>query len=113
MAEDHLQSLRRLMKRYRIRFQLLGEEWTALHADTFSNIKALGSSSFDTYSVGVSIWSSNEPWKQQIKDRAEWLNQRAQRLFSQEHNESASSTVRYFLCVGIYLTGFQCPQARY
>ncbi|KAI9044025.1 putative acid phosphatase [Aspergillus affinis] len=78
MAEDHLQSLWRLMKRYSIRFRLPGEDRPALHVDTFNNIKTLGSYSFDTYSAGVSIRSSNEPWKQQIKFRAEWLNQRAQ-----------------------------------
>ncbi|KAL4993507.1 hypothetical protein BDV10DRAFT_189895 [Aspergillus recurvatus] len=88
MADDQLRTLRRLMKRYRIQFQQSGSEAPHIHADTFNNIKKLGSYGFDNYSAGVSIWSSREPWKQQIKTRAEWLCQRAQRLFGQERNEA-------------------------
>jgi hypothetical protein len=88
MAEDHLRTLPRLMKRYNIRFLRSDEGVPELHADTFNNIKKLGSYQFDIYSAGVNIWSSKEPWKQQIKARAEWLCQRAERLFGQERNEA-------------------------
>ncbi|GKZ37575.1 hypothetical protein AbraIFM66950_009188 [Aspergillus brasiliensis] len=88
MADDNLQELRRLMKRYRIRFQLPGEPWPAQHAGSFGNIKALGDYKYESYFAGVNIWTSQEPWKQQIKARADWLHQRAKRLYSQERNEA-------------------------
>ncbi|OJJ73135.1 hypothetical protein ASPBRDRAFT_194103 [Aspergillus brasiliensis CBS 101740] len=88
MADENLQELRRLMKRYRIRFQLPGEPWPAQHAGSFGNIKALGDYKYESYFAGVNIWTSQEPWKQQIKARADWLHQRAKRLYSQERNEA-------------------------
>ncbi|GCB27320.1 hypothetical protein AAWM_10205 [Aspergillus awamori] len=88
MADDQLRTLRRLMKRYHIQFRPPSNEVPGNHADTFDNIKKLGTYQFDAYSAGVSIWSSKEPWKQQMKARVEWLCQRAERLFGQERNEA-------------------------
>jgi hypothetical protein len=55
---------------------------------TFRNIKALGEYKFDTYSHSVSVLSDEEPWKQQTQTRAQWLANRAERLFGQERNEA-------------------------
>lgn len=73
MADDQLRMLRRLMKRYHIHFRPPSNELPGNHADTFNNIKKLGAYEFDSYLAGVNIWSSKEPWKQQIKARVEWL----------------------------------------
>ncbi|KAE8339452.1 hypothetical protein BDV24DRAFT_135985 [Aspergillus arachidicola] len=76
------------MKRYHIRFDLPGDPWPEAHVKTFDNIQKLGKFHFDTYCAGVSIWSSSEPWKEQIKSRAQWLSRRTERLFGQERNEA-------------------------
>ncbi|KAF7179454.1 hypothetical protein CNMCM7691_008387 [Aspergillus felis] len=112
MADDHLRTLRRLMKRYNIRFLRLGEGVPELHAETFNNIKKLGSYQFDVYSAGVNIWSSKEPWKQQIKARAEWLCQRAERLFGQERNEAGWRFGLENHVLGRFLAEVACPRCR-
>ncbi|KAF4175461.1 hypothetical protein CNMCM8060_007286 [Aspergillus lentulus] len=112
MAEDHLRTLRRLMKRYNIRFLRLDEGVPELHAETFNNIKKLGSYQFDVYSAGVNIWSSKEPWKQQIKARAEWLCQRAERLFGQERNEAGWRFGLENHILGRFLAEVACSKCR-
>ncbi|QKX59465.1 uncharacterized protein TRUGW13939_06599 [Talaromyces rugulosus] len=88
MADDHIQSLRRLAKRYHIRPRLPSDEWPEAHVKTFRNIKALGEYKFDTYSHSISVLSDKEPWKQQTQARARWLTTRAERLFGQDRNEA-------------------------
>ncbi|GFF52416.1 hypothetical protein IFM58399_09317 [Aspergillus lentulus] len=112
MAEDHLRTLRRLMKRYNIRFLRLDEGVPELHAETFNNIKKLGNYQFDVYSAGVNIWSSKEPWKQQIKARAEWLCQRAERLFGQERNEAGWRFGLENHILGRFLAEVACSRCR-
>lgn len=43
---------------------------------------------FDTYIPEVSVFSSEKPWKQQTKARAQWLVERASRLMGQDRNEA-------------------------
>ncbi|KAL2817961.1 hypothetical protein BDW59DRAFT_152285 [Aspergillus cavernicola] len=112
MADDQLRTLRRLMKRYRIQFRQSGDQAPQIHADTFNNIKKLGSYDFDHYSAGVSIWSSKEPWKQQMKTRAEWLCQRAQRLFDQERNEAGWRFGLENHILGRFSAEVACPRCR-
>ena len=88
MAEDRLQSLRRLAKTYHITFRSPSDEWPAAHTGTFKDIKTLGDHKFDSYCESVSIRSAEEPWTQQTKARAEWLAMRASRLFGQQRNEA-------------------------
>ncbi|OCK89918.1 uncharacterized protein K441DRAFT_680777 [Cenococcum geophilum 1.58] len=82
--------LRRLAKRYGIIFKppLSAEEWPAAHRCTFGDIRKIGSQSFDTFCASIGIRSSEEPWREQTKLRAEWLTERASRLFTQERNEA-------------------------
>jgi hypothetical protein len=87
MADDR-QTLRRLAKVYRIFFRTPTYPWPAAHSSTFQNIKKLGDQKFDTYSESVNIRSHEEPWTEQTKHRAEWLANRASRLFGQQRNEA-------------------------
>lgn len=88
MADDRNRNLRRLAKRYRITFKLPSDDWPAAHTSTFKNIKKLGSQSFDSYCESISIRSQEEPWTEMTKIRAEWIADRASRLFGQERNEA-------------------------
>jgi len=83
--------LRRLAKRYGIIFKppLSAEEWPAAHRCTFEDIRKIGSQSFDTFCASIGIRSSEEPWREQTKLRAEWLTECASRLFTQERNEAS------------------------
>lgn len=88
MADNHLKNLRRLAKRYHIRFSLPSDTWPECHADTFKNIEELGRYRFDTYAQNTNIRSAEEPWTRQTKSRAEWLTNRAGSLFKQNRNEA-------------------------
>ncbi|KAL4970918.1 uncharacterized protein BDV14DRAFT_162284 [Aspergillus stella-maris] len=112
MADDQLRTLRRLMKRYHIQFRPPSNEVPGNLADTFNNIKKLGTYEFDAYSAGVSIWSSKEPWKQQMKARVEWLCQRAERLFGQERNEAGWRFGLENHILGRFLVEVACPKCR-
>jgi hypothetical protein len=81
--------LRRLAKRYRIAFKppLASSDWPPVHKATFESILKIGNSKFDTFSASIDIRSSEEPWREKVKYRAEWLAARAARLFSQQRNE--------------------------
>ena len=82
--------LRRLAKRYRITFKppSASSDWPLVHKATFENIRKIGDLKFDTFSASIDIRSSEEPWREEVKRRAEWLAARAARLFSQQRNES-------------------------
>ncbi|KAL2837237.1 hypothetical protein BJY01DRAFT_237950 [Aspergillus pseudoustus] len=112
MADDHLRMLRRLMKRYRIQFRPPSNEVPGTHADTFNNIKRLGAYEFNAYSASVSIWSSKEPCKEQMKARVEWLCQRAERLFGQERNEAGWRFGLENHILGHFLVEVACPKCR-
>ncbi|CAI7636422.1 unnamed protein product [Penicillium glandicola] len=88
MAENNLRNLRRLAKKYNIRFRLASEPFPDCHVDTFKNIEELGSYRFETYAENASIRSAEEPWARQTKSRAEWLAHRAAGLFKQNRNEA-------------------------
>lgn len=88
MAENNLKNLRRLAKKYNIRFRLSSEPLPDCHADTFKNIEELGSYRFETYAENASIRSAEEPWARHTKSRAEWLAHRAAKLFEQNRNEA-------------------------
>jgi hypothetical protein len=88
MAENNLKNLRRLAKKYNIRFRLPCEPLPDCHADTFKNIEELGSYRFEIYAENASIRSAEEPWARQTKSRAEWLAHRAATLFKQNRNEA-------------------------
>lgn len=88
MGDDRLSTLRRLAKSYRIGFKLPSDDWPAAHSTTFQNIKKLGDQKFDSYCESVSIRSHGEPWTEQTKHRAEWLANRASRIFGQQRNEA-------------------------
>lgn len=64
-----LRNLRRLAKKYHIRFRLPSEPWPESHADTFKNIEELGSYRFETYAQNVNIRSAEEPWTLQTKSQ--------------------------------------------
>ncbi|KAL4904045.1 hypothetical protein BDW74DRAFT_185747 [Aspergillus multicolor] len=112
MADEHLRTLRRLMKRYHIQVRPPSNEMPAPHADTFTNIKILGSYEFDAYSAGVSIWTSKEPWKQQMKAHVEWLCQRAERLYGQERNEAGWRFGLENHILGRFSVEVACPKCR-
>lgn len=85
---DTLQSLRRLAKRFNIRDRRVGEDWPEAHKETFQDIKSMSQYRFETYIPEVSVHSDKKPWKHQTKARAQWLVDRAERLFGQERNEA-------------------------
>jgi hypothetical protein len=87
MSDDRM-TLRRLVKRYKIRFRSPSHPWPAAHSTTFQTIKTLGEQQFNTYSENVNIRSHEEPWTAQTKNRAEWLANRASRLSTQQRNEA-------------------------
>jgi len=82
--------LRRLAKRYRIAFKppLASNDWPLAHKATFESIRKIGDLKFDTFSASIDIRSIEEPWREGVKHRAEWLAARAARLFSQQRNEA-------------------------
>ncbi|KAJ6020764.1 hypothetical protein N7540_006268 [Penicillium herquei] len=88
MTDNYLKNLRRLTKRYHIRFSLPSDPWPECHADNYNNIVELGSYQFDTYAQNANIRSAEEPWTRQTKSRAEWLARRAGSLFQQDRNEA-------------------------
>jgi len=89
MAAVPERDLRRLAKRYRIAFKppLASSDWPLEHKATFESIQKIGDLKFDTFSASIDIRSSEEPWRERVKHRAEWLAARAARLFSQQRNE--------------------------
>lgn len=88
MADDDLRKIRRLAKAYRITFRSPSDEWPEAHASRFGDIKSLGDRKFDSYHANVTVHSSEQPWTQQTKQRAQWLAARASRLFNQQRNEA-------------------------
>lgn len=90
MASDASRDLRRLAKRYRITFKppISSDQWPSAHRNTFANIQKIGDQKFDSFCANVDIHSSEQPWREQTKHRAEWLAKRATRLFSQQRNEA-------------------------
>jgi hypothetical protein len=90
MASDDDRDLRRLAKRFRIFYKQLvsSEQWPTAHRKTFSNIQKLGESKFETFCASVDIRLTEEPWREQIQHRAQWLATRASRLRQESRNES-------------------------
>jgi hypothetical protein len=82
--------LRKLAKRYRIAFKppLASSDWPLAHKATFESIRKISDLKFDTFSSSIDIRSSEEPWRERVKYRAEWLAAGAARLFSQQRNEA-------------------------
>jgi hypothetical protein len=90
MVSDLDRDLRQLVKRYRISFKLpvSSDQWPSVHRNTFESIQKLGDQSFDGYCASIDIRSSEKPWREQTKHRADWLAKRAARLFNQLRNEA-------------------------
>ena len=89
MAEDKLSKLRRLARAYGITFKSTSEkDWPDAHSSTFAAIKNLGDRKFDSYHEHVSVHASEQPWTQQIKQRAQGLANRSEQLFKQQRNET-------------------------
>jgi hypothetical protein len=82
--------LRRLAERYRIKFfpPQLSSRWPAAHRQTFQNIRNIGLQPFESFCPAIDIHSGDQPWKGQLKRRAEWLAENAARLFKQKRNEA-------------------------
>jgi hypothetical protein len=79
-----------LAKRYGIAFKppLASSDWPLTHKDTFESIRKIGNFKFDSFSASIDIRSSEEPWRERVKYRAERLAARAARLSSQQRNEA-------------------------
>ncbi|KAK2760893.1 hypothetical protein FQN54_002133 [Arachnomyces sp. PD_36] len=88
MAEDRLETLRRLARTHRITFRAPSDEWPAAHRVTFNDIETAGNHKFDSYQEIVGASSAEKPWTKQTKARAEWLAKRASTLFGQRRNEA-------------------------
>jgi hypothetical protein len=90
MAQELDRDLRRLAKRYRIRFKPPGlpDQWPAAHRTTFENIRAIGEQKLDSFCASIDIHFNDQPWRKQTKNRAEWLAKRATQLFNQQRNEA-------------------------
>ena len=89
MTDTDLRNLRRLAKSYNITFKLPYDDvWPTAHTTTFRNISKLGDLKFHSYAERVTIRSHDEPWTEQTKCRAEWLSDRASKLYCQQRNEA-------------------------
>lgn len=90
MVSDPDRDLRRLAKRYRIIFKppVSSDQWPSIHRNTFEIICKLGKPSFVGYQASIDVRSSEQPWREQTKSRADWLAQRAARLYQQKRNEA-------------------------
>jgi hypothetical protein len=88
--EYNARDLRRLAKRYRITMQSPqnAQLWPAVHQCLFESLRKIGDQKFDNFSASIDIPSNDEPWREQTKDRADWLAKRAAHLFKQQRNES-------------------------
>jgi hypothetical protein len=88
--DDNVRDLRRLAKRYGITIQSPpnAQQWPAVHQRLFESIRKIGDRKFDSFCASIDIRSNDEPWREQTKYRAEWLANRAARLFNQQRNES-------------------------
>src|ERR1700730_978720 len=89
MASESNRDLRRLAKRYRIAFKppVSSDQWPSAHRNTFESIRKIGDQRFGSYCASIDIRSSEQPWREQTKHRADWLAKRAARLFNQQRNE--------------------------
>jgi hypothetical protein len=90
MAHESGRDLRWLAKRYRITFKPPGssDQWPTAHKATFENIQIIGEQRFDSFCANIDFHSNDQPWRQQTKNRAEWLAKRAIHLFNQRRNEA-------------------------
>jgi hypothetical protein len=89
MTDTDLKNLRRLAKSYNITFKLPNDDvWPTAHKTTFRNISKLGDLKFHGYAESITIRSHDEPWTEQTKYRAEWLADRASKLYCQQRNEA-------------------------
>ena len=90
MAAVRERDLRGLAEQYRIVFepQSASSDWPLMYRATFESIRKIADVKFDTFSASIVIRSSEEPWRERVKCRAEWLAARAARIFSQQRNES-------------------------
>lgn len=79
----------RLIKEYGIAFRppVTPSDWPLVHKETFNSIQKIGDLKFETFSASIDIRSSEEPWREKVKHRAEWLATCAARLFEQHRNE--------------------------
>jgi hypothetical protein len=89
MADKSRLDLQTLIKRYRINFEppLSSNEWPLMHKVHFESIRKVGDLKFDTFSASIDIRSSEQPWRESTKRRAEFLAARAARLSKQGRNE--------------------------
>jgi hypothetical protein len=62
-------------------------EWPECHRDNFEAIRNIGRENFHTFCASIDIRSADEPWRGQLKHRAEWLASRAAQLSIQQRNE--------------------------
>jgi len=88
MAANSDRDLRKLAREYGIAFKPSSSDWPLAHQASFNSIQKIGDLKFDTFSASIDIRSSEEPWREKVKDRAEWLATRAAHLFNQRRNES-------------------------
>ena len=77
---------RRLLKRYRIVFKPPTDQWPPKYGKTFQEIRKIRDQRFDNFGTDNTM-SSEQPWRTQIKSRAQWLAGRSARLLKQDRNE--------------------------
>jgi hypothetical protein len=90
MGADRNRDLRRLAKSLGVVFKpsVDAEHCPPAHWSTFEKIRKIGDFKFDAFSASIDIRSSDEPWRDRTKDRAEWLANRADQLVKQQRNEA-------------------------
>ncbi|KAI9881087.1 MAG: hypothetical protein M1830_008245 [Pleopsidium flavum] len=90
MTPEQHRYIRRLAKKYRIFFKgpISPEEWPPLHKDTFSNIRKIGEQRYETFCASIDIQSTEKPWREKTRHRADWLARRAALLRRERRNEA-------------------------
>ncbi|EPE33464.1 hypothetical protein GLAREA_06477 [Glarea lozoyensis ATCC 20868] len=106
--------LRRLTKRFGITIQSASNthHWPAAHQQTFQSILKIGDEKFDSFSASIDIRSTEEPWREATKSRAEYLAKRASELFNQERNESGWRLALESLIFYRFSVEVACPKCR-
>ena len=91
MADDSIRDLRRLVKRFGITFRSLNlNSWPDSHRHTFEDIRRIRDQKFDDYCTESTggVASSDYPWRDHTKRRAEWLAKRTADVIKQRRNEA-------------------------
>jgi hypothetical protein len=85
---DELRKLRALVKDSHIRQKTQSDAWPFAHSLTFSTIHDLSKKTHQDYYNNAENMTSNEPWKRENKNRAQWLVKQASELSGNSANES-------------------------